>query len=180
MIPLARIAVWGLSLGAVIVIALILGGSDDLQGKVGEAALLFVLFSLNSLSGLILIERRPELTLLGASGIGFSVAAYFVVLDAFFSHGFFPGENSVWILVIIAFVVGQASMLLAFRRDEDSPLVNAVLAGALIVLALLVVLAIIAISGAEIGPKVYAILAVLYLLGALLPPCLRWDEAEQI
>ncbi|HMC49019.1 MAG TPA: hypothetical protein VKH20_00075 [Solirubrobacterales bacterium] len=30
---------------------------------------------------------------LGASAIGFSVAAYFVVLDAFFSHGFFPGKT---------------------------------------------------------------------------------------
>ncbi len=80
--------------------------------------------------------------------------------------------------MIIVFVVGQASMLLAFRRDEDSPLVNAVLAGSLIVLALLVVLSIIAISGTDIGPKVYATLAVLYLLGALLPPCLRWEETE--
>ncbi len=178
MIPLARIAVWGLSLGAVVLIALILGGSEDLQGKVGAAALLFVLFSLNSLSGCLLIERRPELTLLGALTIGFSAAAYFVALDSFFSHGPFPGGKSVWILVIIAFVVGQASMLLAFRRDEDSPLVNAVLAGSLIVLALLVVLSIIAISGTDIGPKVYATLAVLYLLGALLPPCLRWEETE--
>jgi hypothetical protein len=177
MIPLARIAVWALSLGAVVLIALILGGSDDLQEKVGAAALLFVLFSLNSLSGFFLIERRPELTLLGASAIGFSVAAYFVVLDTSFSRGF-PGQNSVWILVIIAFVLGQASLLLSFRRDEDSPLVTAVLAGALIVLALLVVLAIVAISGTEIGPKAYATLAVLYLLGALLPPCLRWEEVE--
>lgn len=69
-------------------------------------------------------------------------------------------------------------MLLAFRRDEDSPLINAVLAGSLIVLALLVVLAIISISGGEIGNTAYATLAVLYLLGALLPPCLRWDEVE--
>jgi peptidoglycan/LPS O-acetylase OafA/YrhL len=175
----ARIVIWALSLGAVIVIALILGGSESLQGKVGEAALLFVLFSLNSLSGLFLIERRPELTLLGAAAIGFSVAAYFVVLDTFFSNNFFPGQNSVWILVAIAFVLGQASMLLAFRRDEDSPLINAVLAGTLIVLALLIVLTIVSISGTDIGPKMYAILAVLYLLGALLPPCLRWAETEE-
>ena len=178
MVPIARIAVWALSLGAVVLIALILGGSEDAQGKVSEATLLFVLFSLNSIPGFLLIERRPELTSFGALAIGLSVAAYFVVLDSFFSHGPFPGGKSVWILVIIAFVVGQASMLLAFRRDEDSPLVNAVLTGSLIVLALLVVLSIVTISGTEIGPKVYAALAVLYLLGALLPPCLRWEETE--
>lgn len=178
MVPLARIAIWALSLGAAILIALILGGSEDLQGKVGEAAILFVLFSLNSLSGFLLIERRPELTHFGALAIGLSIAAYFVVLDSFFSSGL-SAHNSVWLLAIITFVIGQASMLLAFRRDEDSPLVNAVLTGSLIVLALLVVLSIIAISGTDIGPKVYATLAVLYLLGALLPPCLRWEDAEQ-
>ena len=104
MVPLARIAIWVLSLGAAVLIALILGGSEDLQSKVGEATLLFVLFSLNSLSGFFLIERRPELTLLGATTIAFSVAAYFVVLDTFFSRGFYSAHNAVWILVVIAVV----------------------------------------------------------------------------
>ena len=72
MIPLARIAVWGLSLGAAILIVLILGGSEDIQAKVGEASLLFILFSINSLGGFLLIKRRPELTLLGAMTIGLS------------------------------------------------------------------------------------------------------------
>ncbi len=179
MVPLARIAIWALSLGAIVLIFLILGGSEDLQGKVGEVTLLFVLFSLNSLSGFLLIERQPELTPFGALAIGLSVATYFVVLDDLFSHGLFSAHNSVWLLVVAAVVVGQASMLLAFRRDEDSPLINAVLGGALIVLALLVVLAIVAISGTEIGAKAYVTLAVLYLLGALLQPCLRWEQAER-
>jgi hypothetical protein len=180
MIPLARIAIWALSLGAAVLIVLILGGSEDVQGKVSEAALLFVLFSLNSLPGLLLIERRAELTVVGALSIGFSVAAYFVVLDSFFAHGLPPASNSVWFLLVIAIAAGQASMLLAFRRDEDSPLTSAVLGGSLAVLALLVVLAIIAISGTEIGSKAYASLAVLYLLSALLPPCLRWAETEEV
>lgn len=176
----ARIAIWALSIGAVVLIFLILGGSEDAQAKVGWATVLFVIFSLNSLAGFLLIQRRPEQTPFGAATLALSVAAYFVLLDSFFSHGWFEVHNSVGILLVLAFVAGQASMLLAFRRDEDSPLINAVLAGSLIVLALLVVLAIISITGGEIGNTAYATLAVLYLLGALLPPCLRWDEVEGV
>lgn len=178
MIPLARIAVWGLSLGAVVLIALILGGSEGAQQKVGWAALLFLVFSLNSLPGLLLIQRRPELTVFGATALALSVATYFVLLDSLFSHGWFELHTAVGILLLLAVVPGQASMLLAFGRDEDSPLVNAVLAGSLAVLALVAVLGIVSITGTHIGDKVNATLAVLYLLGALLPPCLRWEEAE--
>jgi hypothetical protein len=72
----------------------------------------------------------------------------------------------------MALLVSQASMLLAFRRDEDSPLTSAVLAGSLIVLAVLLVLAIVEATGpdTDVAPKVYATLAVLYLLCALLHP----------
>jgi hypothetical protein len=185
MVPLARIAVWGLSLGAVLLIALILGGSDDVQAKVGEASLLFVLFSINSLSGFLLIERRPELTLLGAATIGLSISAYFVILDSIFSHGLIStGEtgsssDAVWLLLVITLLTSQASMLLAFRRDEDSPLVSLALSVGLIALALLIALTILAAAGTNVGSKVSAVLAVLYLLGALLPPCLRWAGVEE-
>jgi hypothetical protein len=178
MVPLARIAVWALSLGAVVLIALILGGSEGTQQKVGWATLFFLVFSLNSLPGLLLIQRRPELTIFGATALALSVATYFVLLDSLFSHGWFELHTAVGILLLLAVVAGQASMLLAFGRDEDSPLVNAVLAGSLAVLALIAVLGIISITGTHIGDKVNAVLAVLYLLGALLPPCLRWEEAE--
>lgn len=175
----ARIAIWGLSIGAVVLILLILGGSHEAQEKVGWATVLFLIFSLNSLPGLLLIQRRPELTLFGATALALSVAAYFVLLDSFISHGWFELHTAVGILLLLAVVAGQASMLLAFGRDEDSPLVNAVLAGSLAVLALVAVLGIVSITGTHIGDKVYATLAVLYLLGALLPPFLRWEEAEQ-
>lgn len=179
----ARIAIWALSIGAIVLIFLILGGSEDVQAKVGEATLLFVLFSLNSLPGFLLIERRPELTSFGALAIGLSVATYFVLLDSLFSHGLFRtggSSYSIWLLMTITLTASQASMLLAFRRDEDSPLINTVLGASLVVLTSLVVVTIIAISGTGIGPKVYASLAVLYLLFALLPPCLRWAETEEV
>lgn len=86
MIP-ARIAIWALSIGAVVLIFLILGGSEDAQAKVGWATVLFVIFSLNSLAGFLLIQRRPEQTPFGAATLALSVAAYFVLLDSFFSHG---------------------------------------------------------------------------------------------
>jgi hypothetical protein len=185
MIPLARIAAWGLSLGAAILIVLILGGSEDVQAKVGEASLLFLLLSINSLAGFLLIKRRPELTLLGGATIGLSVAAYFVTLDNIFSHGLISTSETgssgeaAGLLFVITLLTGQASMLLAFRRDEDSPLVNLALSVGLIALALVTALAILGAAGTDVGSEVFAVLAVLYLLGALLPPCLRWAEFEE-
>ncbi len=174
----ARIAIWALSIGAVVLILLILGGSEGTQQKVGWATLLFVVFSLNSLPGFLLIQRRPEMALFGATALMLSVAAYFVLLASFFSHGWFEIHTAVGILLLLTVVAGQASMLLAFGRDYDSPLVNAVLAGSLIVLALVAILGIVSITGTHIGDKVAGVLMALYLLSALLPPCLRWEETE--
>jgi hypothetical protein len=185
MVPLARIAVWGLSLGAAVLIVLILGHSatnEDVNSKVFAGIILFVLFSLCALAGLRLIERRPHLTVFGGMTIGLSVAAYLVALDAFFSDGpFSTGHVSVLALAIVALTAGQVSMLLSFRRDDDTPLVDAVVLGSIAALALLVILVIVEISssGTDIGRKTFAVLSVLYLFGVLLPPCLRWAETEE-
>ncbi len=185
MIPFARIAIWALGIGAAILIALIVGHSstnDDLDGKVFAAIVLFVIFSLSSLPGLLLIERQPQLTAFGGMTIGLSAAAFFVVLDTFLSGD--PSTTrhaSVLTLAIVALAASQAAMLLSLRRDDDSPLVDAVVLGSLVVLAVLAVLVIIEISnaGQDIGHRTLAVLSVLYLLGALLPPCLRWAEVEE-
>jgi phosphatidylserine synthase len=179
----ARIAIWALSIGAVVLLVLIgNASSEDLEGKVFAAAILFVLFSLTSLAGFLLIDRQPQLTSLGGMTIGLSGAAYFVTLDAFLSNsGFSSRHTSVGVLMVVVLVASQISMLLSFRREDDSPLVNATVLGSIAVLVLLAVLGIVDLSnpGSNIGPKAYSSLAVLYLLGALLPPCLRWEEAEQ-
>lgn len=181
--PLARLVIWALGIGALILLLLIgNAGSHDLEAKVFAAALLFVLFSFFSLAGVLLIERQPQLTFLGAMTIGLSVAAFFVILDAVLSNdGFSSRHVSVGVLVVIVLVASQASMLLSFRRDDDSPLVNTTVLGSIAVLTLLAVLGIIDLAnpGSDIGPKTYSSLAVLYLLGALLPPCLRWAETEE-
>ena len=175
---------WGLSLGAAVLIVLILGHSgtnEDVNSKVFAAVILFVLFSISSLPGLFLIERRPDLTVFGGMTIGLSIAAFFVALDTFLSGGVFGRNVSIENLAIISLAGGQASMLLAFKRDDDSPLVEAMVRGSLLLLALLVILVIAEISspGTDIGRKTFAIVSVLYLLGALLPPFLRWEEAER-
>jgi hypothetical protein len=72
------------------------------------------------LPGFLLIQRRPELALIGATALGLSVAAYFVLLGSIFSHGWFEVHTSVGILLLLAVVAGQASMLLAFGRDEGT------------------------------------------------------------
>jgi hypothetical protein len=176
---LARVAIWVLSIGAAILILMILGSdTDDLSGKAIEAVVLFALFGLCSMAGFLLIERQPQLVLLGVLAIAFSVIAYLVVLDTLWSHDPFDRHVSVETLVIITLVIGQVSMLLSFRREDDSPLISSVLLGSLVALALLCVLVIVEISspGTDIGPKTFAIVSVLYLLGALLPPLLRRAE----
>lgn len=180
----ARIAIWLLSIGAAVLLILILGDSGpghDFDGKVTEAVVLFAFFSLFSLGGFLLIERQPDLAFFGAMSIGLALAAYIVVLDAVLSGDLSSRHTSTVGLALTAIAAGQASMLLAFRREDDSPLVNAAVLGSLLTLALLVILTIVEIShpGHDIGQKTFAILAVLYLFGALLPPCLRWSEAEE-
>jgi uncharacterized membrane protein len=183
---LGRIAVAALGLGAAVLVITILSHSDsneDVNSKVFAAVILFVLFSLSSLPGFRLIERQPQLTGFGALTIGLSAAAYFVALEAFLSNGpfVFVGHVAVWTLAIVALAASQASMLLSFRRGDDSRRIDAVLLGSIIALALLAVLAIVEISepGTEIGRRTWAVVSVLYLLGALLPPCLRLAEAEK-
>ena len=183
---LGRIAVAALGLGAAVLVVTILNHSDsneDVNSKVFAAVILFVFFSLSALPGFRLIERRPELTAFGGLTIGLSVAAFFVGLEAFISNGPFvlAGQSAVWTLAIVAVAAGQASMLLSFRRDDDSQRVDAAVVGSMIALALLAALAIIEISkpGTEIGRRTWAAVAAFYLLGALLPPCLRLAEAEE-
>jgi hypothetical protein len=180
-VALARIAVAVLCLAAAVLIVLILGSSsDDLSGKAIMALLLFAPFSLCALAGFLLVERQPDLAALGMATIGLAVAAYFVVLDSFWSGGGFGGQRvAVETLAICTIAAGQISMLLSFRHGEDGPTVNGALFGSIAALVLLVALAVIEIadSGADIGPKPFGIVSVLYLLGVLLVPLLRRVEA---
>src|ERR1700729_3054641 len=123
----ARIVIWALGIGAVVLLVLIgNAGSDDLEGKVFAAAILFVLFSLSSLAGFLLIDRQPQLAFFGGMTIGLSVAAYFVPLDAFLSgSGFSSSHTSVGVLMVVVLAASQTSMLLSFKREDDSPLVSA-------------------------------------------------------
>jgi hypothetical protein len=182
-VSLARLAIWVLSAGATLLVLLILGhtGSHDFEAKVFAAMLLFVLFSFISLAGFLLIERQPDLAFFGAVAVGLAVTTFVVAFEAILANGLSINHVSIGNLLIITLAAGQASMLLAFRRDDDSPLVNATVLGSLLMLALLAVLAVVDISspGSDVGAKTYTIVAVLYLLGALLPPCLRWAEAEE-
>jgi hypothetical protein len=179
---LARIAVAVLGLAAVVLIFSILGDSEgaSLNSKVLSAVISFVPFSLIALAGFRLIERKPQLILLGLLTIILSAAAYFVLLDAFWSNGFEGRHVARGTLLIIVLAAGQASMLLSFGRDDDSPLVNGVLLGTLSVLGLLSLLAVVEISdpGQDVDSKLFAILSVLYLLGILLRPLLRQAEFD--
>lgn len=178
---IARIAAAALCASAAILVLLIVSGSSwhGLDGKVFAAVILFAIFSLCSLAGFLLIKRQPHLASLGLATIVLSAAAYFVVLDAFWSNNLSGRHVSVEILVVLTLAVAQASMLLSFRRDEDGPTVDAVLFCSLGVLTLLTALVIGEISspGPDISRKVLASLSVIYLLCALLPPLLRRTES---
>jgi len=168
-----------LCLAAAVLIVLILGSSsDDLSGKAVAAVILLAPFSLCALAGFFLVQRQPRLAVLGMATIGLAATTFFVVLDLFWSGGFSGRNVSAETLAILTVASGQTSLLLSLRRDEDGPMVNGALFGSVVALALLVALAVIEISdsGADIGPKPFGILSVLYLLGILLAPLLRKAE----
>ncbi len=180
---LARTAIAVLGLVAAVLILAILGGSDAgrLSAKVIVTVVLFALFSLCALAGLFLAERRPHLSPFGLLTAILAAAAFLVVLQAYLSGGFEGRHLAKEILVIVTLAAGQASMLLAFQRDDDSPSVRAVLLGSLVALALFCTLAAVEISGPgrDVSYKLFAVVGVLYLLGALLPPLLRRAEVDR-
>jgi hypothetical protein len=162
----------------------VLGGSDSgsTLGRLLYTAIPLAVFSLVALAGVVLAVRRPALAWFGyltavIAALGF-IAVTVTVWEG--DSGLFAaGGELPAIGIVLALASGQISLLLAWQRQSGAGRWIAYAAGlASGLLALLAVFLIVA-DSAEISPKVFGVLAILYLLAmALLPLAALAERAD--
>jgi peptidoglycan/LPS O-acetylase OafA/YrhL len=172
---LSGIAAVALCVAAALGIVEVLGGSNV---ELTAARLIYTviplaLFGLVALAGIVLAVRRPALAWFGyltaviaaLALVAVTVSVWEGDFGLFGSGGELPAIGAA-----LALASGQISMLLAWRRRPGAGRWIAYAAGLAIgLLALLAVVLIVA-DSAEISPRVFGVLAILYLLAmALLP-----------
>lgn len=173
-----RILIAVLCGAALLLIVLILSGSrlDDTAGRAIWTAVALAFFSLTAVAGSNLANHRPGLALFGYTTVALSALAFMGILGAIWASDLSSDTGrAVGDAVVLAIASGHASLLLASASGGDSEAVRLTRTGTLLAMGLLSLLAIIEISspGEDIGPKPIAVVAVLYVLGAILLPLLR-------
>ena len=177
---LIRISIGVLCGGALLLIALILSGTDidETSGKAIGTAVALAFFSLTGVAGGDLGRRRPELAPFGLFTTGISALAFLALAATIWSVGLL-GDSwrpSVY-SGIVAFACGHASVLLAAAAKSDNDTVRLVRTGTLVAPAAVRrrrTLAEISTSGTHSGSiKAIAVLAVLYVLGTIVLGLLR-------
>lgn len=168
---------------ALVAMALIVGDHDASAGnsvgsRVLQTAVCFALFVLPAWAGVNLVQRRPQLLVVGALTVIVAIAAGVAIPVTLWSEDIFGGGDSwqtVGILIVISIAAGQASLLLAYASDADSEAVIGVRWMTLAAIAVLAGLTIDEISspGSDVGVKPLALAALLYLLGSALVPLLK-------
>jgi uncharacterized membrane protein len=176
-----------------VVFALIeLTGSDIDRhaAQTGYSALAIVLFTVFGSAGVALAHWQPRFALFGAASATLSLlAAGATVVSVWsensyslFGFGFGGTSGTVGaVTVLLAMSSSAACVLLATVRageEAGARLVRIAAVGALVLLDALVVLAILD-DGADIGPRVYALIATVYMFGAAILLVLRLLPARE-
>jgi hypothetical protein len=171
-----------LCVAAALGVAEVLGGSN---AERTVAQLVYTViplagFSLVALAGILLAVRRPALAWFGyVTAVIAALAFVAVTVSVWENFGFFRSD---WELpaigIVLAVASGQISLLLAWQRQAGIARWIAYAAGlAIAVQALLAVVLAVA-DDAKISPKVFGVLAILYLLAmALLPLAVLAERA---
>lgn len=170
-------AVASLSATAALAIAILLFGDfGDTELRILGTTLAISLYSLLSLPGAILLERRDAQPL-GWTTIAFAGAGFVLALDVIWAD---DGSSTVAKLAgtttAIAAALTQMSAMTTRRRDDDPPLVRGVFLAAVAVVALLCLVTIIAIWNEIDSEGFYrglGAVAVLDVFLVLLQPLLR-------
>jgi Na+-transporting NADH:ubiquinone oxidoreductase subunit NqrB len=185
---LARILIAVLCVAALVAIAVILGTSAPTSDRANVSkalatAIAFAFFSLTGAAGISLGRRGSELAYypLGYLTVLLSLLALGEAIAAIWAK---EPLNGGWRTAaetgLVAFCAGNVSLLLGSARPADSPPIRWTAIGAALAATVLTVLALIEISapGPDVSKRLMAVLAILYVLGAVLLPLLRWEAAQ--
>lgn len=177
----ARLLIAALCLAALVLVAVVLGGSENDQdaGRAIATALAFAIFSLPAWAGVVLVERRPSLSIVGVLTVIVSLVAFIAVVRAYWDGGVFSDDwKTAGELAIAAIGAGQVSMLLGFAPAAESRIVSLVRYCVVAAIAVVATLAIVEVSqpGRDVGVKPIAAGAIVYLFGTLLLPLLERAE----
>lgn len=175
-----------LCVGAAALIVKVLGHSNDGQaaGEVIYIALVLTIFGACAMAGVNLAVRRPRWALVGWVTAAIAVLGFAALAIKLGEGAFFLGGGN-WHLqgvgIALTLSLAQVSIVLAYDSAEDSPLTRAVSLLAIGPILILGVLAAIAAADSDvsISERVYAVLAVLYLLGAALWVLFRLFEWQR-
>ncbi len=160
---------------AVLILAILFGGSEQLESKSFTFAFVFALFTLPAAAGVYLALRRPGLAVLGALTTIAAVAAFVATIAALWHGNVLEGGGdfkTAAVLTLISIGSGQGALILALGRRDDSPRVAWLRWAGLVPIAALTILGAEDVSrhGAAASAKTYSVLGVLYVLGVVLPP----------
>jgi hypothetical protein len=178
---LLRIVIAVACAGAAVLAVLVLtSGSDgETPGRVVATALTLALFSLAGMTGVELAARRPDISVLGYLTAIAAVAGFAVILDLIWSGRLLGGDyRLLGYTLLLTLAASQCSLLLGHARRGDGQAIRLLRAATLLAIGVLVVMGIteIAESGQQVGPKPFALAALVYLLGVVLIPLARLAE----
>jgi hypothetical protein len=160
---------------AILVVVILIGGSNDVESKSFSFAFVFALYTLPAAAGVYLARTRPGLRLLGALTTLAALAAFVAIIAALW-HGndVLEGNGGDWktaaILTLISIGSGQGSLILALGRPDDTQLVAGLRWAGLLPIAALTIIGAEDVTHRGPSVKTYAILGILYVLGVVLPP----------
>jgi hypothetical protein len=161
---------------AVLVLVILIGGSENVASKALSFAFTFALFTLPAAAGVYLARERPALLWLGGLTTIAAIVAFVAVVAALWHGSLFEGGGD-WktagVFTLVSMGTGQAALILSLARAGDSQLATTLRWVGVIPLAILTIVGAEDISsrhGEGAGARTYGILGVLYVLGMVLPP----------
>jgi hypothetical protein len=170
-----------LSVGAMVAIALILGGGefDETAWRVIGSAFSLALYSVLALGAFHLARRRDDLgwlvvVQLFLAGYGF-VSALVAIWGGEDTEGLWQAAG---VGLVLALGAAHSSLLLGAAKADETPASRFIRQATICLAALLSVLGAIGIGAGEGSAELVAVLGVLFLLGNALLPLVRRLEAS--
>jgi len=167
---------------AILIVVILTSGSDDDSARAFGTAIAIAFLSLTAAAGVNLIDRKPEVAMIGYLAILASLVALLAIVNLIWGDSILSdssGAKAAAYSLTVAIALGNTSWLLAGHDDDDPDRIKLV-RGATV--AMLWALAISLVAGIEgdgdnVSASQLGVTAVLYGLGALALPLLRLTES---